>query len=67
MSAELTPEEIRAWGKASRAASGVPEKIEDPAVLTRLVTLALAGTDDDDRRPVPPAAKPARARKKAAS
>jgi hypothetical protein len=36
----VTADELAAWGKASRAASGVPEKIEDPAVLARLVVLS---------------------------
>jgi hypothetical protein len=68
MSAELTSEQIAAWGKRSRAASGVPAKITDPAVIAKLVTLALSGTDppDGDGRPVSLIAKPARARKKAA-
>jgi len=64
MSAELSPEQIAAWGKASRAASGVPPKIEDPAVLARLMVLAFTGTEHTDGHgpPVPPTAKPARAR-----
>jgi hypothetical protein len=48
MSAEPTPEQIARWGKASRAASGVPPKIQDRSVLARLVTLAFAGTDHPD-------------------
>jgi hypothetical protein len=44
----MSPEERDAWGKASRAASGVPDKVEDPAVLARLVTLAFAGTDHNN-------------------
>jgi hypothetical protein len=68
MSGELTPEQIAAWGKKSRAASGVPAKIEDRSVLARLVTLAFAGTDHPDgERPVSRTVKPARARRKAAS
>jgi hypothetical protein len=47
----MTPEVLAAWGRASRAASGVPEKIEDPAVLARLVTLAFAGAEHDDGGP----------------
>lgn len=50
MSAELTPEQIRAWGKASRAAAGVPPKISDPAVLGRLVVLAFAGNGDNGEK-----------------
>jgi hypothetical protein len=42
----VTPEQVDAWGKASRAASGKPLKIEDPAVLARLVTLAFADERD---------------------
>jgi hypothetical protein len=42
----VTPEQVDAWGKASRAASGKPLKIEDPAVLARLVTLAFADEHD---------------------
>jgi len=34
-------------GRRSRAASGVPEKITDPAILSRLVTLA--GIDGEPR------------------
>lgn len=45
---QLTPEQIAAWGAKSRAAAGVPERIEDPAVLARLVTLALGGADERD-------------------
>jgi hypothetical protein len=41
----VTAEELAAWGKASRAASGVPEKIEDPAVIARLVVLSDLGHD----------------------
>jgi hypothetical protein len=65
MSAELSPGQIKAWGKASRAASGVPPKIEDPAALARLVTLAFGGGDrDGGGSPVRPAAAASRARKK---
>jgi hypothetical protein len=74
MSAELTPEQIAAWGKASRAASGVPPKIQDPAAIARLITLAFAGTDHDGTEdgggpPVRPTAPRRRKplRKKAAS
>ena len=46
LAAELTDEAIRAWTRRSRAASGRGPKIEDPAALAKLVTLALAGNDD---------------------
>jgi hypothetical protein len=39
MAERLTPEEIRAWGEKSRAASGVPPTIEDEATLVRLARL----------------------------
>ena len=42
----MTPQERAAWGKRSRAASGVPAKIEDPAVLGRLVVLSEVEHDD---------------------
>ena len=48
MSEELDEATIAAWGKASRAAQGLPEKITDPAVLARLVMLAFAGADDGE-------------------
>jgi hypothetical protein len=48
----MTPEAMRQWAAASRAASGVPPKIEDPAVLARLITLAFAGTEEHDGGPV---------------
>lgn len=35
---DLSPE-LRAWLRASREASGVPEKIEDPAGLAELAAL----------------------------
>jgi hypothetical protein len=47
MSKEMTAEQFDAWYKASRAASGVPEHVEDPAVLAKIITLAFAGTDHD--------------------
>ena len=39
----MTPAEIREWTERSRAAQGLPPRIEDPGVLTRLVTLAFSG------------------------
>jgi hypothetical protein len=41
----VTPEELAAWGERSRAASGVPPTIEDPAVLVQLARL-LRGVDE---------------------
>jgi hypothetical protein len=42
----VTPAEIRAWTERSRAAQGLPAKIEDPAVLGKVVTLAFAGQEE---------------------
>jgi hypothetical protein len=47
----MSPEELAAWGKASRAASGVPDKIEDPAVIARLVVLSDVGHDGGPVQP----------------
>jgi hypothetical protein len=51
----VTPAEIRAWTERSRAAQGLPAKIEDPAVLGKVVTLAFAGQEEqgeaDDTTP----------------
>jgi hypothetical protein len=44
----MTAEVFDRWYEASRAASGVPAKIEDPAVLARVATLAFAGADQGD-------------------
>jgi hypothetical protein len=41
----MTPPEIAAWTCASRCAQGLPERIEDPAVLARVATLAFAGEE----------------------
>lgn len=43
--AQLDPAIIAAWCRRSRAASGLPATITDAAVLAKVVTLALAGTD----------------------
>jgi hypothetical protein len=47
----MSPTEVADWLAASRSAQGLPERIEDPAVLTRIATLAFAGSDGggDDR------------------
>jgi hypothetical protein len=42
----MTPAEVAAWTAASRRAQGLPEQIEDPAVLTRVATLAFAGDQE---------------------
>jgi len=42
----MSPEAMRQWAAASRAASNVPPKIEDPAVLARLVVLAFTGIEE---------------------
>jgi len=53
VSAALDPAVIAEWTRRSRAAQGLPERITDPAVLSKVVTLALSGIDpaDDQRRP----------------
>jgi hypothetical protein len=38
--AELDEATIVAWARRTRAAKGLPAKIEDPATLRRIVTLA---------------------------
>jgi hypothetical protein len=51
----MTPAEIREWTERSRANQGLPRKIEDPAMLGRLVTLAFSGQEEqgeaDDTTP----------------
>lgn len=47
MSAELTAVEVAAWWHEQRAAQGLPDKITDPAILARVITLATEGRDDD--------------------
>lgn len=49
----VDPEEVSAWVRASRAAQGLPEKVEDPAILRALAVLlrpALAGLPAPKRR-----------------
>jgi hypothetical protein len=41
---ELDAATIRAWSRRTRAASGLPAKITDGAVLAKIVTLAFAPT-----------------------
>ena len=42
----MTEAEIREWTERSRANQGRPPKITDPGVLTRLVTLAFSGQEE---------------------
>jgi hypothetical protein len=43
----VTPAEIADWTFASRRGQQLPERIVDPAVLTRIATLAFAGQEED--------------------
>jgi hypothetical protein len=51
----VTEAEIREWTERSRTNQGLPPKITDPGVLTRLVTLAFSGQEEqgegDDTTP----------------
>jgi hypothetical protein len=51
----VTEAEIREWTERSRTNQGLPPKITDPGVLTRLVTLAFSGQEEqgegDDTAP----------------
>jgi hypothetical protein len=49
--ADDSAEEIAARVRRECAAQGVPEKIEDPAVLTNIVTLAFDGSATPSRTP----------------
>ena len=51
----MTPAEVADWTTASRRAQRLPERIEDPAVLGRVATLAFAATvaEGGDRRGPP--------------
>ena len=42
----MTEAEIREWTERSRTNQGLPPKITDPGVLTRLVTLAFSGQEE---------------------
>lgn len=42
----MTPAEIREWTERSRASQGLPAKIEAPAVLGKVVTLAFSGQEE---------------------
>ena len=46
MGQELDEVTIVEWTRRSRASQGLPERINDPAVLGRVVTLALAPTSE---------------------
>jgi hypothetical protein len=49
----MTLAEVADWTTASRRAQGLPDRIEDPAVLARVATLAFAGEESGgDARPV---------------
>ena len=41
----MTPAEVADWTLASRRSQRLPERIEDPAVLARIATLAFAGEE----------------------
>jgi hypothetical protein len=48
----MTPAEVADWTTASRRAQGLPDRIDDPAVLARVVILAFAGEEGGgDARP----------------
>lgn len=48
----MTPDEITRRVTASRAAQGLPPKVEDPAILAKVATLlASAAPRTDERRP----------------
>ena len=51
----MTPAEVADWTAASRSAQRLPERIEDPAVLARVATLAFAAmvVGGGDRRGPP--------------
>jgi hypothetical protein len=42
----MTPAEVADWMVTSRRAQGLPDRIEDPAILARVATLAFAGDDE---------------------
>jgi hypothetical protein len=41
----MTRAEVIAWTLASRRGQQLPERIEDPAILARIATLAFAGEE----------------------
>jgi hypothetical protein len=41
----MTPAEIANWTLASRRAQGLPDRIDDPAILARVAILAFAGEE----------------------
>ena len=48
----MTPTEVADWTTASRRDERLPERIEDPAALARIATLAFAGEQGGgDARP----------------
>jgi hypothetical protein len=42
---EFDPAVIAAWWHRNSVAQGLPDTIEDPVVIAKVVTLAFAGTD----------------------
>jgi hypothetical protein len=53
----LDPAVVADWCERSRATSGLPAKITDGEVLSKIVTLALAGTDQQTTRRRPDRAR----------
>jgi|RhiMetdeSRZDD1v2_1073273.scaffolds.fasta_scaffold166573_5 hypothetical protein len=49
----MTPAEVAAWVERSRAAQGLPARLEDKAILSKIVTLALAGEGEGGGGRVP--------------
>ena len=54
MTRELTDEEVWAWWCDQSAAQGLSPEITDPAIIARVVTLALAGSSAPAQPPEPP-------------
>jgi hypothetical protein len=48
MSAELDDATIARWWRQQASRQGLPDKITDPAILARVIALALAGRDGRD-------------------
>jgi hypothetical protein len=45
---ELTDEQVWAWWCRQSAVQGLPPTIEDPAVISKIVTLAFAGEGEGE-------------------
>jgi hypothetical protein len=56
----LDPAVIAEWARRSRASQGLPERITDGAVLTKVITLAFAGTGPLANDSAPGGGKPRR-------